>query len=106
MPNHLPKLSSAYIRVSTSMNPLDEGEHTDRRFSVVNYKIDLTWDEEAAVWVATSDDIPGLVLESGSFDALLERLRYAVPELLSLNGISPGSATVTFQSTRQERLAI
>lgn len=56
--------------------------------------------------MATSEDIPGLVLESGSFDALLERLRYAIPELLALNGLSSGPVTVTFQSTRQERLAI
>ena len=44
------------------------------------------WDDEAAVWVATSQDVPGLVLESGSFDALLERVRYAVSELIELNG--------------------
>ena len=72
----------------------------------MNYKIDLIWDADAAVWVATSEDIPGLVLESGSFDALLERVRYAIPELLALNGPSGGPVTVTFQSTRQERLAI
>lgn len=47
--------------------------------------VKLTRDEEAAVWIATSDDVPGLVLESGSFDALLERVRNAVPELLALN---------------------
>ena len=29
------------------------------------------------MWIATSGDIPGLVLESGSFDALLERVRFA-----------------------------
>ena len=48
-------------------------------------RIDLIWDAEAAVWIATSKDVPGLVLESGSFDALIERVRYAVPELLELN---------------------
>ena len=48
-------------------------------------RINFVWDEEAAVWIATSNDIPGLVLESGSFDALVERVRYAVPELLTLN---------------------
>ena len=68
--------------------------------------MDLTWDAEDAVWVATSEDIPGLVLESGSFDALLERLRYAIPELLALNGPSGGPVTVTFQSTHKESLAI
>ncbi len=51
----------------------------------MEYIIKLVWDDEAQVWIATSDDIPGLVLESGSFDALLERTRYAVPELLELN---------------------
>ena len=48
-------------------------------------RINFTWDEDAAVWIATSNDVPGLVLESGSFDALIERVRYAVPELLELN---------------------
>ncbi len=51
----------------------------------MEYVVKLIWDDEAAVWVATSDDIPGLVLESGSFDALLERVRFAAPELLALN---------------------
>ena len=49
--------------------------------------LDFLWDENAAVWVATSKFVPGLVLESGSFDALLEKVRYAVPELKELNGI-------------------
>ena len=52
----------------------------------MEYIVNLNWDNEANVWVATSNDIPGLVLESGSFDALLERVRFAVPELLKLNG--------------------
>ncbi len=51
----------------------------------MEYIINFTWDSEAGVWIATSDDIPGLVLESGSFDALLERTRFAVPELLAFN---------------------
>lgn len=52
----------------------------------MEYTITFTWDSESNVWIATSDNIPGLVLESGSFDALLERTRFAVPELLELNG--------------------
>jgi hypothetical protein len=46
------------------------------------YVIKLTWDSEACVWIATSEDIPGLVLESGSYDALIERVRMVVPDLL------------------------
>jgi hypothetical protein len=52
---------------------------------MAEYLINLTWDNEASVWIATSDDIPGLVLESGSLDALIERVRCAAPELLSLS---------------------
>lgn len=51
----------------------------------MEYVIDFTWDSESSVWIATSNDIPGLVLESGSFDALLEGVRFAVSELLELN---------------------
>lgn len=54
----------------------------------MRYKIKFVWDNDAAVWIATSDDVPGLVLESDSFDALVERVRYAVPELIELNGAS------------------
>ena len=58
----------------------------------MEYTAKLLWDPEAAVWVATSDDIIGLVLESGSVDALIERVRYAVPELLALNHQPPAEA--------------
>ncbi len=51
----------------------------------MEYIINLTWDNEENVWIATSKDIPSLDLESDSFDALLERVRFAVPELISLN---------------------
>lgn len=51
----------------------------------VGCKVTFVWDGEAGVWVATSDDVPGLALESKSFDALVEKVRAAVPELLRLN---------------------
>ena len=72
----------------------------------MEYIVNLTWDPDASVWVATSDDIPGLVLESGSFDALLERVRFAVPELLALNQHKGSSLTLTFHSERRERIAM
>ena len=67
--------------------------------------VNLTWDPEASVWVATSEDIPGLVLESGSFDALLERVRFAAPELLELNSTEP-PAVLSFRAERLERIAL
>ena len=72
----------------------------------MEYIIRLIWDNDAGVWVATSDDVPGLVLESGSFDALLERVRFAVPELLALNHPTTTPLSLTFLSERRERIAI
>mgnify|MGYP002620427968 CR=1 FL=1 len=34
----------------------------------MEYVVNFTWDEEASVWIAQSDDIPGLVLEGGLED--------------------------------------
>ena len=68
----------------------------------MEYNIQFTWDDEAGVWIAESDDIPGLVLESGSLDALIERVRYAAPELLALNGKNRGNR-LHFRLDRVER---
>ncbi len=43
------------------------------------------WDDEALVWVATSDDVPGLVTEAPSIEALVDHLRIIIPELMALN---------------------
>ena len=69
----------------------------------MEYTVRFDWDADAAVWVATSEDIPGLVLESGSIDALIERVRFAVPELIELDQLRQGS-TLNFQFERRERL--
>ena len=53
--------------------------------NILECTVDFVWDDEASVWIATSEDVEGLVMESGSFDGLLERVRYAIPELLELN---------------------
>jgi hypothetical protein len=43
------------------------------------------WDEEAMVWVATSDDVPGLATESVTMEDLIEKLKVMIPELLMAN---------------------
>ncbi len=65
----------------------------------MEYHVDMQWDAEACVWIATSEDITGLVLEGGSADALIERVRSAVPELLELNGQAPAK-TIHFRFER------
>ncbi|MDR3335253.1 MAG: DUF1902 domain-containing protein [Treponema sp.] len=51
------------------------------------YHVSLRWDDEASVWYATSEDVPGLALDCGSFDALIERVKFAVPDLLDVKDV-------------------
>lgn len=51
--------------------------------------IDIQWDEEALVWVATNEEI-GIALEDASYDNLLVRLQKAIPEMCELNNIRGG----------------
>jgi Domain of unknown function (DUF1902) len=44
-----------------------------------------TWDDEARMWVAESDDVPGLVTEAPTSEQLFAKLRVLEPELLELN---------------------
>ena len=51
----------------------------------MEYTVNIMWDNEADVWIATSEDIIGLCIEADSYETLIERLKEAVPELLELN---------------------
>ncbi|MDP2605456.1 MAG: DUF1902 domain-containing protein [Deltaproteobacteria bacterium] len=48
--------------------------------------VNAEWDPEAKVWVATSDDVPGLITEAETVEALAEKLSTMIPELLEANG--------------------
>ena len=54
--------------------------------------VNAEWDPEAKVWVATSDDVPGLITEAETVEALTEKLSVMIPELLEANGILVGDA--------------
>ena len=54
------------------------------------------WDSDAKVWVAESDDVPGLVTEAESVDQLVEKLKVLIPELLAENGL-PVSGDIPFR---------
>ena len=59
------------------------------------YEVLAQWDSEAGVWVAESEDVPGLVAEADSPNALVQKLRTLIPELLELNGV-PSNRTASF----------
>ncbi len=51
--------------------------------SAVTIIVRAAWDADAHVWVAQSPDLPGLILEAPSQDALLEKLQHAIPDLIA-----------------------
>lgn len=75
-----------------------------------NIVVHATWDDEAGVWFANSDDVPGLATEADTVEALLVKLRVLVPELLELNGVTPEtenrSLPIELMAHRLENLSI
>jgi predicted RNase H-like HicB family nuclease len=51
------------------------------------YAVRCTWDPEAEVWVAESDDVPGLATGADTLDALVDKLKVVIPELLEANNL-------------------
>lgn len=70
----------------------------------MNYTVYFTWDEEAQVWIATSPNIRGLVLESESLDNLIQRAKEAAPELLELNSQKPAK-TISYVCNYTQQMA-
>jgi predicted RNase H-like HicB family nuclease len=65
------------------------------------YEVLAQWDGEAGVWVAESEDVPGLVAEADSPNVLVRKLRTLIPELLELNGV-PNDGTAIFHVLYQQ----
>lgn len=59
------------------------------------------WDDEAGVWVAESDHVPGLVTEAETLEQLAVKLESLIPELLELNAPElRGAHTVNLKAER------
>jgi predicted RNase H-like HicB family nuclease len=68
----------------------------------VTYHVQADWDPEAEVWVATSEDVPGLATEAETIEALAEKLRGLIPDLLEANGLlgeDSAQAAISFELT-------
>ena len=49
------------------------------------FNVKAGWDEKAGVWCVSESDVPGLVAEAVSVEALWEKLRDLIPDLVRLN---------------------
>ena len=67
--------------------------------------IKATFDPEAGVWWAHSDDVPGLVSEAATLDALIDRVSLVAGELLSMRGELTGLVMLQISTEREVTLA-
>jgi predicted RNase H-like HicB family nuclease len=56
------------------------------------FVVNAEWDQEASVWIATSEDVPGLCAQAASLEELVEVVKSLVPELLEANQALPTEA--------------
>ena len=68
-------------KLSVEPGPVAGAYHCD----MSEYLVNAAWDAEASVWVASSDDVPGLVTEAETLEKLEAKLQIMVPELLEAN---------------------
>ena len=61
--------------------PAHAGQSLRAPESRASYTIDVSWDAEASVWIAICDEIP-IALECESLEALIGRVKIAVPDML------------------------
>jgi hypothetical protein len=73
------------------------------------FKVVVTWDHDAELWVADSDDIPGLAAEAPDHEALSQKLATLIPELLTLNKVAfnpEKEIEIVLSYRREERLQL
>lgn len=70
-----------------------------RRMQKLPIDIIAEWDPEASVWVATSEDIDGFVMEDETIERLASRIPGVLQDLLELNNVPlpEGTTEVPFE---------
>jgi hypothetical protein len=67
--------------------------------------IQARWDREANVWLATSDEVPGLVVEADTWPGMINEVQLVLPELLEVSGQSSAKLSLTFKAEEHLDLA-
>lgn len=60
--------------------------------------IQARWDSETNVWIATSTDVPGFVVEADTWPSMIEEVRLILHELMELRGHGHESRSLTFKA--------
>jgi predicted RNase H-like HicB family nuclease len=71
--------------------------------AVKAYTVTCQWDAEAGVWYVADSDVPGLVTEAATLEALESKLLVMIPELLELNDGLASHQAVPFELIARKR---
>jgi hypothetical protein len=81
------------------------GEASDVIAMTRDITIDARWDGETSVWFATSDEVPGLVVEADTWPSMIDEVRLVLPDLLELSGQGHEKLSLTFKAEEHLDLA-
>jgi predicted RNase H-like HicB family nuclease len=59
--------------------------------------VNAIWDAENKVWVAESEEVPGLATGADTLEELVEKLKIVIPELLAENGVVSATGRLLFK---------
>lgn len=65
-------------------------------------EIHAEWIADPGIWVATSEDVPGLCVQADSFDEMVDIVTTLVPELLELNHVVVHQPTIPLHITAEK----
>ena len=70
----------------------------------MDFFIRMVWNNDEKRWAAIGSTGKGLVLESDSFDTLIDRVTQAAPEMIELNFNYKGTVNLIFMVERVDHL--
>ena len=65
-------------------------------------RVSATWDDEAAGWVASTIDIPGLAVEAPTIELLGPKVKAALLDLIELNNVTHDFPELFLHLTAQQ----
>ena len=75
---------------------------------MTEFRIEAEWDTDAEVWVATSSDVPGLVVQGRTPDEIVDKVRLVLPALIEIGMEPEDRVNITFRNVegREERRSL
>ena len=58
-----------------------DGKFLSKEHLMAPYQVKAEWDDQAGVWVASSDDVPGLATGADTFEALIDNLKVVISRI-------------------------